>query len=159
VAISAASAQSTGVVWQPPKLNVPDALPKASIKKEIITTLRVENVSVFLEKTQLKTIADKLGGSIGSRGDASESLQWLCFHGSDANGRWALWLESDEMGGGAVDGFALQRISNNTKVDRRCRTNQVWVHLPIGLGIGLPESEARRILGAPTAKVSQHLTV
>lgn len=152
VATAAAFAQSAGVVWQPPTLDLPDSLPKANISKEMITTLRIENVPIVLEKTQLTNVAEILGGTIGSRGDASEALHWLCFHGSDANGRWALWLESDELGGGAVDGFALQQIPKKAKIDRRCATKEVRVDLPIRLAIGLTETEARGVLGAPTTK-------
>jgi hypothetical protein len=122
---SAALAQSTGIVWQPPKLDLPDSLPKASVRKEMITTLRIGKVH------------------------ASEALQRLCFHGSDADGRWALWLESSEMGGGTIDGFALQRIPSKATVDRRCRTEETQIDLPVHLGIGLTESEVRGILGTP----------
>ncbi len=54
-------------------------------------------MQVNLEETPLKEVQKGLGGTIGSRGDASEALRWLCFHGSDAKGRWALWLESNTL--------------------------------------------------------------
>jgi hypothetical protein len=154
---SAALAQSTGIVWQPPKLDLPDSLPKASVRKEMITTLRIGKVPIILEETPLKDVEKNLGGAIGSRGDASEALQRLCFHGSDADGRWALWLESSEMGGGTIDGFALQRIPSKATVDRRCRTEETQIDLPIRLGIGLTESEVRGIQGTPTAKYGNTL--
>jgi hypothetical protein len=152
IAASAAIAQSTGILWQAPKPDLPNSLPKASISKEMITTLRIGKVPIVLEETPINEVAKTVGGTIGSRGDASEALQWLCFHGSDADGRWALWLESSEMGGGTVDGFALQRIPSNATVDRRCRKEEAQIDLPIRLRIGLTESEVRGILGAPTAK-------
>jgi len=108
-------------------------------------------------RNALKEVEKNLGGAIGSRGDASEALQRLCFHGSDADGRWALWLESSEMGGGTIDGFALQRIPSKATVDRRCRTEETQIDLPIRLGIGLTESEVRGILGTPTAKYGNTL--
>lgn len=148
----AAVAQSPTGVWQPPALDLPRALPKASIPNEMITTLRIGKVSIVLEKTLLKDAAKDLGGVIGSSGDASESLQWLCFHGSDTGGRWALWLESSEMVGGTINGFALQRIPNEATVDRRCRTEGAHVDLPIRLKIGSTESEVRALLGEPTSK-------
>jgi hypothetical protein len=49
---SAALAQSTGIVWQPPKLDLPDSLPKASVRKEMITTLRIGKVPIILEETR-----------------------------------------------------------------------------------------------------------
>jgi len=150
--VSAAFAPSPDIVWQPPKLDRPDTLPKATVSKEMITNLRVEKTQVILEETRLDEVRKNLGGTIGSHGDASEALQWLCFRGSDAKGKWALWLESSEMGGGTVDGFAWQRIAGKATVDRRCRTQDVEVALPVGLGIGSTESEVRRILGSPTVR-------
>jgi len=153
VATSTAVAQSsTSIVWQPPTLDLPETPPKASIPKEMITKLRMGKMSITLEETPLTGVAKQLGGTIGSRGDASEALQWLCFHGSDAGGLWALWLESSEMGGGTIDGFALQRISSKATVDQRCRTEETEIDLPVPLSIGLTESDVRRILGPPTAK-------
>jgi len=118
----------------------------------MITKLRVAKMQVILEETPLSDVQKNLGGTIGASGDASEALKWLCFQGSDAKGRWALWLESDEMGGGNVDGFAWQRIAEKVSLDRRCRTQAIEIELPIRLAIGLTESEVRGILGTPTTE-------
>jgi hypothetical protein len=149
---TAAFAQSDRIIWQPPILDLPNTLPHATVSKEIITQLRVAKTKVILEETPLNDVLKDLGGTIGSRGDASEALQWLCFHGRDAKGRWALWLESSEMGGGTVDGFAWQRIAEKATLDRRCRTQAVEIALPIQIAIGLTESEVRGSLGTPTTK-------
>ena len=109
-------------------------------------------MQVILEETPLNDVEKDLGGTIGSRGDASEALQWLCFHGSDSKGRWALWLESNEMGGGTINGFAWQRIDEKATLDRRCRTRAVEIELPVQIAIGLTESEVLENLGTPTAK-------
>jgi hypothetical protein len=88
----------------------------------MITTLRVAKVPAVLEETELKDVQRRLGGSIGQSGDASEANAWLCFYGTDINGRWALWLESSEMGGLRwVDGFTLQRLGKEARTDGRCR--------------------------------------
>jgi hypothetical protein len=150
--IAAAFAQSDRTIWQPPTLDLPDTLPHATVAKEMITKLRVSKMQIILEETPLSDVQKNLGGTIGASGDASESLQWLCFHGSDAKGRWALWLESDEMGGGNVDGFAWQRIAEKATIDRRCQAQPIEIELPIQLAIGLPESEVHRILGTPTSE-------
>jgi hypothetical protein len=118
----------------------------------MITKLRVAKMQVILEETPLSDVQKNLGGTIGASGDASEALKWLCFQGSDAKGRWALWLESDEMGGGNVDGFAWQRMAEKASLDPRCRTEAIEIELPIHLAIGSPESEVRGILGKPTAE-------
>jgi hypothetical protein len=152
LATTATFAQSDPIIWQPPILDLPDTLPHATVSKEMITKLRVAKMQVILEETPLNDVQKNLGGTIGSRGDASEALQWLCFHGLDAKGRWALWLESSEMGGGNVDGFAWQRIDEKATLDRRCRAHAVEIGLPIQVAIGSTESEVRRNLGTPTAK-------
>src|SRR3981189_430347 len=87
----AAFAQSDRIIFQPPILDVPDTLKHATVPKEMITKLRVGKMQVTLEEARLNDVQKNLGGSIGSRGDAGDALQWLCFHGSDAKGRWALW--------------------------------------------------------------------
>ncbi len=150
--IAAALAQFDPTIWQPPTLDLPDRLPHATVPKEMITKLRVAKMQVILEETPLRDVQKNLGGTIGVRGDASEALQWLCFHGSDARGRWALWLESSEMGDGNVDGFAWQRIAEQASLDRRCRTQAIEIELPIQLAIGLTKSEVRGILGTPTTE-------
>ncbi len=144
--------QSTSTVWQPPKLDIPDSVPKASISNEMLTTVHLGGVSVILEQTQLSEAQKRLGGGIGSRGDAGEALGWLCTVGSDAKGRWAFWLESSEMGGDTVDGFVWQQIPSDAVIDPRCVKKGIKVGLPVELGLGLTESEVRGILGVPTAK-------
>ncbi len=148
---SAAFAQSAGI-WQPPTLDLPDRLPQATVSKEMITKLRVAEMQIILEETPLNDVQKNLGGVIGSRGDANEALQWLCFHGSDAKGRWVLWLESSEMGSGNVDGFAWQRMAEKATLDSRCLTQDVEIDLPVRLAIGLTESDVLGCLGTPTAK-------
>ena len=141
------------LVWQPPTLQLPNALPQPTVAKEMITTLRVAKMLIILEKTGLTDVQTRLGGSIGHRGDASEALAWLCFHGADANTRWALWLESSELGGGMIDGFALQRLARNAKTDQRCQMLQGRegvIELPTALRLGLTEMQVRKILGNPT---------
>ena len=46
-----------------------------------------------------------LGGEIGVKGDAGDALEWFCFHGADALGRWVLWLENGEINGGLIGSF------------------------------------------------------
>lgn len=143
------------LVWEPPTLEFPDVLPRSTVSKMMISTVRFESVQITLEQTTLKDVQTRLGGDMGQKGDASEALEWLCFYGTDAKGRWALWLESDEMGGGTVDGFALQRLDRNATADRRCQMvgkNDGRVRLPVPLRLGLTEMQVRNLLGRPTAK-------
>lgn len=95
----------------------------------------------------------RLGGSIGSEGDASEAVAWLCLIGSDAVGPWILWLESFEIDGPTIGGFQWRRLASNEKPDRRCsalRKGDDKVKLPLALHLGMTETELRATLGRPT---------
>lgn len=138
--------------WQPPVIQSPLSLPP-SILREMVTTIRLSKILVVLKETKMTQVQKRLSGSFGKRGDAGESLQWLCYYGSDADGRWALWLESSETAAGTVDGFILQRLDSHARMDGRCGNLQTGgVELPIALKLGTTENGARKILGPPTLK-------
>jgi hypothetical protein len=148
-------------VWQPPTLQVPDALPRPTVPKEMVTTLRVAGMPIVLEKTGLAEVQNRFGGSIGRRGDASESLAWLCFQGADTDQRWALWLESGELGGlTVIDGYAMQRLDPNAVVDQRCREigkSAGGIELPVAIRLGVTEMQVSKVLGKPTARYGNTL--
>jgi hypothetical protein len=141
------------LVWQPPTLQFPETLPPPTVSREMITALRVGGVPVVFEETSMIDVQKRVGGAIGKRGDASDYVEWLCFNGSDVGGRWALWLESSELGGELIDAFALQRLGRSAKSDPRCRflpEGDGGVDLPIALRLGMTEIQVRQILGRPT---------
>jgi hypothetical protein len=53
--------------------------------------------SLELERTTLPDLVKRFGGAIHSRGDAGDSIYWVCYY--DAPTRRTLWFVSDEMGG------------------------------------------------------------
>jgi hypothetical protein len=120
----------------------------------MITTLRVAKVPIILEKTELKEVERHLGGSIKTSGDASTANASRCYCGTDANGRWALWLGSSELQGLCwIDGFILQRLDANARTEGRCHMipdDDGGIELPITLQLGLTELQVRKILGRPT---------
>jgi hypothetical protein len=141
------------VAWAPPESVWPDKLPPPSVPHEQIRELRLGEMRIRLETTTLQEVQRRLGGSIGHEGDASEALDWLCVGGSDAEGRWILWLTSSEMGGGRyIDGFRWQRLAAGETPDRRCAAVPPGsgVALPVALRLGMTEASARRVLGRPT---------
>ena len=107
----------------------------------------------MLEETQLSDVRSRFGGTIGKRGDASEALAWLCLHGSDEGGLWAVWLEAGEIHGGAVGAFQLRRINASEPIDMRCQAlgSNRRIELPTGVQLGLAQSQAVKMLGPPTA--------
>jgi hypothetical protein len=98
-------------IWKPRLLWKFDdrALSKATVAKEMSTSLSLSGVTIPLEEeSELEALQVRFSGEIGSQGDAGDYLGWLCFHGSDAIGPWGLWLESEidgpysaDSGGGA----------------------------------------------------------
>jgi hypothetical protein len=56
------------------------------------------------------------------------------------------------MGGGSVDGFTVQQLDNDAKVDRRCRTlrkDDGGFGLPVPVRLGMTEMQVRTLLGDP----------
>jgi len=142
--------------WQRSKLEFPETAPRPTVPKMMIAGLRLANVQIILEKTELTEVQKRLGGAIVGSGDASEANASLCYYGSDANGRWVLWLDSSEIAGLRwIDGFTLRQLGRDVKADRRCRMipeREGGIELPIRLRLGQTEFRVREVLGKPTLR-------
>jgi hypothetical protein len=151
LALSVCPARAQTVWEPPPQLSVPGNH-KPTVRREFITSLRVTGFTVVLEKTKLTDVQSRFGGTIGKRGDASEALDWLCFHGRDNGRSWVLWLEAGEIHGRTVGAFQLRGIDLGQQVDRRCPSldSTGGVNLPNGIRLGLTRPHAIEILGRPT---------
>jgi hypothetical protein len=142
-----------GKIWTPQLLlKFDDPLPEATVPKEMIPSVRISDVKVTLEHTELEAMEARFGGEIGSEGDAGESIGWLCLHGNDAVGPWVLWLLSDEIDGPYVGGFEWARVSRSSQFDERCAAlpDPSRVELPIQLRLDTPEARVLQLLGRPT---------
>ena len=143
------------VVWEPPQSWYPQPYPKPTVPRELVGQLHVANMDIVLEETRMKDVQARLGGSIGHRGDAGEYLEWVCVHGTDEIGEWALWIEGGEIHGGTVGGFQWQRVPSTAKFDKRCPTlskADSAITLPIAIGLGTTEAELLRILGKTSVR-------
>ncbi len=166
VLVCNSSAQNTGqkavaaaAIWEPPGTAVPEDS-KSTVAKEMITALRVSGQKIVLEHTNLEAVRKQTGGTIGHRGDASESLSWLCLHGAGRQGDWVLWLMSGEIDGGTVGGFRWQHVDRNAQFDTKCQMlpeGQGSVELPIALKLGTTEAAVEHIFGQPTARLGNAL--
>jgi hypothetical protein len=142
------------VLWAPPSIDWPNNLPRPTVPKEMISVLRVGNMQIILEHTNLEDVQKRLGGTIGSRGDAGNSEAWLCLHGANASGRWIFWLSSFEINGPTVGGFQWRRLASNETPDRRCRhllEGGDRIELPLALDLAMSKAEVRKVMGDPTA--------
>jgi hypothetical protein len=146
--------ERAAIIWSPqPLLKFDDFYPTPTVKKEMIASLKVADVTIELEQdTKLEAMQQRFGGTIGAQGDASESLLWLCLHGSDKAGPWVLWLESGEIDGPYVGGFEWLRVPRSAQFDQRCAalpdTNRV--ELPVNLRLGAAVAKVLQTLGQPT---------
>ena len=146
------------MVWEPPAWNFPQNA-KASVPKEMLAKLRVSTYDITLEETSMEDAAKRFGGTIGSKGDAGDFLEWLCLHGTDAADDWVLWLESGEIDGGYVGSFQWQRIQSGAAFDARCAAlpSAGHVRLPVAVHLGSTEADVLKALGQPTLRSSERL--
>ena len=145
---------SSGVaraIWEPPNSDFPEALPKPTMSKEIVSKITVSGVPVTLEDSPISDIAAHFGATIGHKGDAGDSVQWVCFRGADPAGDWVLWLESGEINGGTVGSFQWRRIDSAAVLDQRCLPlSGAAVELQNQLRLGLAQAGVLKALGPPT---------
>jgi hypothetical protein len=119
----------------------------------MIGSLRVANLPIVLEETNLEDVQKRFGGTIGDSGDAGDALGWLCLYESNKDGPWILWLTSSEINGPTIGGFQWRRLSIQETPDQRCsqlREDKGRIELPIALHLGMTELEVQKILGRPT---------
>ena len=151
--IGADAPSPADIKWQPPVIQAPALPSQPTVLGEMISRVRIATEFVLLKENTMTEVQSRLGGSLGHRGGAGDSLAWLCYYGADKDGRWALWLESSEIAGGAVDGFILQRLDRDARMDRRCgNLRSGKIELPAALKLGMTETEVRQSLGKPTLK-------
>jgi hypothetical protein len=141
-------------LWEPHEDLADDAQePEPTVAREVVRELRIGDFRIVLESTPMSAAQQRLGGSLGQRGDAATHLEWICRTGSDASAGWVVWLEAGEIHGDYVGGFEWRRIAKSSLVDPRCSTALPGeqVSLPVQLRLGMTERELIAILGRPTS--------
>jgi hypothetical protein len=145
--------QGVAIPWAPPKYNFFSSS-QSKIPHEIIRSLRLADMQIVLEKTTLKQVQKRFGGAIGRRGDAGNSEGWLCYQGSDAAGKWILWLTSDEMHGVTeISDFQWRLLKSDQTPGSRCKQlpsdgNEIELAQPIR--IGATQEQILKVLGKPS---------
>jgi hypothetical protein len=146
------------VIWEPPNWDFPQDT-KATVPREMLSTLRISTVAITLEKTRLDKVVHLLGGATGAEGDAGDAVRWLCLHGADGGDPWVLWLESGEINGGYIGSFEWRRLSGDAKIDRRCHalSGIAKPKLSLPLTLGMAEADVLKVLGKPSARRGERL--
>jgi hypothetical protein len=131
-----------------------EAVPKGTVFRLMVKALRITDLNVELEKTNMNQVRERFGGTFGTQGDAGDYLEWLCLSGRDVAGRWVLWLESGEMDAGTVGSFQWRRVPKDARFDARCGTlsETDTVKLTIPLHPSMSESQLISALGQPTVR-------
>jgi len=97
----------------------------------------------LLRNTDLKT-----------RGDASESLTWICYHTKTNNDSMALILKSGEIGGGTfITVFDIARPGLLPELEKECSLlsiNPGTIATDRGISLGMMRTKVEDILGPPT---------
>jgi len=109
---------------------------------------------IKLETTSLENVFKTVKtGKIVQRGDASESLEWICYSITDQSSPVRLWLLSGEIDGGIVGGFVIRSMSTKDKISEACPElpeSFKPVKLERKIWINTSESDVRKILGKPS---------
>jgi hypothetical protein len=159
IAAATALAATTAVtppLWEPPAMWANYAASAPTGTRDFVPRLKIGSLTVVLEETPLLDVGTRFGASVGQRGDAGDSLEWVCFQGQDERGPWVLWLESGEIHGPTVGGVLLKRRAASEQVDARCvRLAATPISMPLPVHLGMPRSELLHLLGRPTSESGQ----
>lgn len=141
----------------PPQLPFDDLAWAAKVGTQPAANLTMGGLHVSFERTALGDVAAAAGGAIAHRGDAGNTLRWLCYSLDGRATRQRLWLQSSgEMGGReqlvtAITATAVRR-GRSRGGDRRCPPIAV-IYLPVsfdnGIWLGMRVASLVAKFGAP----------
>jgi hypothetical protein len=108
--------------------------------------LTMGKLKIQYEKTTLSEVLAAIGlGFIQHRGDAAESVYWLCYTAIAGSYKARIWIEaSGEMGGpeNRITNIAVQRIADNYSLSDCPALPEEFTSLSFNNGIWLGASEA-----------------
>ena len=129
-----------------------------SVKPPAGTGITLGELRITLEQTELKQVQQTLGGKIDHKGDAADSLYWLCYTLPGMNQR--LWLASDEMGAGSIN--HIYAVAGTQPASQSCPAPKIAVKqapaLDNGLWLGASQKQVNSLLGKPTLRKGRWLT-
>jgi len=149
---AAAAARQPG----PPDVPWPqDSAAKPGSRKILVNQLQLGSMTIGLETTRLDELTRLIPGTrIHARGDASESLAWVCFRVVTQYGLFNVWPNSGELGGGRIiDGVVVAPVAHHPEPDCPVlAVNGGPIGFDNGVWIGMARSAAYAKLGTPTRK-------
>lgn len=142
-------AASPRVLWEPPSSSSwPPNIPSTG-SKDLIASVDVAHVHVVLEQSSLDSIRERLGGTMGQKGEAGNNQKWLCYYERHAAAPWAIWLTGGELEVRHVMGFDWEVIPRSAVFDDRCQALPAGatIELPVAIELGQKRSAALAVLG------------
>lgn len=128
--------------------------PAATFKKPPVKSISMGNIVVQLEVTTLNDILSKIGtGKIQHRGDAAESVHWICYFIPSSASNARIWLMSGEIHGGTVGSIAVRLLSSDDTATPSCPTLPMKyspIQFEQNIGLESKESDLRRTFGKPS---------
>lgn len=139
----------------PPDIPVEPANVQATLKHAPSLGMAFGPLRVRFEETTLEDVRRQLGvGTVAHRGDAGDSLAWLCYTIPDNKQPVRLWLTSGELQGNKYIGGVTAEIgAAGTKPVEQCPALPVrfrQVALDQSLWVGLPDAKVHETLGQPS---------
>ena len=104
----------------PPKFPLNFA-PAATLTLPPVTDVWFGKFNIQLESTELDDVLRTIKtGIIQHKGDASESVDWLCYQISDIANPVRIWIMSGEIDGGFVGTIVISRANIEDKPTQTC---------------------------------------
>ena len=146
-AITPASAAQLGGMGQAIYGNAFD-FKKANLEKVPVQAIEVGGMKIVLQRTKLKDIQAKLGGTIQRQGEGATRADWLCYAGEGQN----VWFIANSLGG--YEFVMMVAAEASSKAAGGCdaapaKLTTVNFGIP---GLGAPSAELKTAFGAAPAK-------
>lgn len=139
----------------PPNIPVEPASVHATLQRPPSLGVSLGSLHVRFEETTLEDVRRQIGvGSIVHRGDAGDSLSWLCYTIPDGKQSVRLWMTSGELQGNKyVGGITAEVSAAGTQPVASCPLLPAGfrqIALDQSLWIGAPDAHVRAVFGKPS---------
>ncbi len=138
---------------------------KPTISSPIFDIIKAGSLNIKLEATTLDEIQKRFGGRIRHKGDAGESVYWLCYVNSNQNNSKIFWFFSDgEMGGdkhAVTEVVEQQLVSSYQKKDDGCIFgSKALAAIDFGIpGLTATQSEVRKHFNISQANYNNNFSI
>ena len=128
---------------------------KATLSKPPATSFQIGTTKILFEQMPLAEIQRLVGkGYVRHRGDAAESLYWLCYTASKGAPH-RIWFTAGGLDGPGrmVSGVVAQRVRSTSHATADCPVLPLKVSVTLfpSVWLGITEEQAESALGSPSS--------